>query len=59
MIKDEQPPIAQRCRVHKVKDAWTNDQKPSKDYSFNSGLDRQAEADFMRDSVWAWGITSN
>ena len=59
MIKDEQPPIAQRCRVHKVKDAWTNDRKPSESYSYKGDLDRQSEADFMRDSVWAWGLTSN
>ena len=59
MIKDAEQPIAQRCRVHKLKDAWTNDKKPSQDYSYKGNLDRQSEAEFMRDSVWAWGITSN
>ena len=59
MIRDEQPPIAQRCRVHKRKADWSNDRKPSEDYSYNSGADREAEAGFMRDSVWAWGLTSN
>jgi hypothetical protein len=59
MIPDAEKPIAQRCRAHKVKDAWLNDQQPSKGYTFKGDLDRQSEAEFMRDSVWAWGLTSN
>ena len=53
-------PLARRCRVHKPKPpAELQQQPPENPPTFKSGFDRQLEGEYMRDSVWAWGITSN